>query len=100
MRDSFPFGINSESPSLMSRPLFFNIPFRGNGIPNLSNESFAIVMNFVHFEGRIHVYQSLKKKREGNYKYDIDIQKCIENLERLTNVVIPYELIMKLICNL
>ena len=74
---------------------FISTAFKHNGVPNLSNESFGLLMNIVHIEGKITAFEKLKA-REKNHRYNIDIQRCVEQLKALTNGLKPQELIIKL----
>ena len=77
---------------------FISTTFKHNGVPNLSNESFGLLMNIVHIEGEITALERLKEK-EKSHRYNIDIQRCVDQLKGLTNGLKPQELIIELTSN-
>ena len=77
---------------------FISTTFKHNGVPNLSNESFGLLMNIVHIEGKITAFETLKA-REKNHRYNMDIQSCVEQLKGLTKGMTPQQLIVELISN-
>jgi hypothetical protein len=76
---------------------FISATFKNNGVPNLDNNSFALLMNIVHLEGKIKVLQELNKREK--YKYDINIIKFQEQIKKLTNNLAPQQLMIKLTSN-
>lgn len=77
---------------------YISTTFKHNGVPNLTNESFGLLMNIVHIEGKITALERLKKK-EKNHRYNIDIQRCVDQLKTLTKGLTPQQLIIKLTSN-
>jgi len=77
---------------------FISTTFKHNGVPNLSNESFGLLMNIVHVEGKITAFEKLKK-REQSHKYNIDIKNSEDQLKKLTKGLTPQQLIIKLTSN-
>lgn len=77
---------------------YISTTFKHNGVPNLTNESFGLLMNIVHIEGKITALERLKTK-EKSHRYNIEIQRCVDQLKRLTNDLKPQQLIIKLTSN-
>ena len=79
---------------------YFSGVLRNQGVPNLSVEQYARLINIVCLEGRLHELLDIKEtiqSREEYYKYDVRINRITNKIKELTLDVLPQELMQNMI---
>lgn len=69
---------------------------KNQGLPNLNNETFGVIMNIAHLEGKLSTYDYLKEQ-ENTHKYDIARMNIDIRLTKITGNLEPKEYLERLI---
>ncbi len=78
---------------------YFSNCLKSQGVPQLGNTGFAVLMNIVHLEGRIDGLQRMQEREKveaDKFRYNIWIRDAMECLEGLTHNMGPADLMKTL----